>query len=103
MSVNDKLDDIIKGTDEQNSQSDSSRVNTDNAIDKITDAGDALDSYVPADINAADYTFSAITDGLNVNSSLSIFTNILNQPFVLQICLIVFSLMLIGFIFFGER
>lgn len=101
--VNDKLDDIINGTEEQTSQADTSRLNTDNSIDKITDAGDALDSYVPADINAADYTFSAITDGLNVNSSLSIFTNILNQPFVLQICLIVFSLMLIGFIFFGER
>lgn len=102
--VSDKYyNDVINGTSSQQQQADTSRQNTDNAIGKITDAGNALDSYVPSDINASDYTFSSITDGLNVNSSLSIFTNILNQPFVLQICLIVFSLMLIGFIFFGER
>lgn len=102
--VSDKYyNDVINGTTSQQQQADTSRQNTDNAIDKITQAGDALDSYVPADINPGNYTFSSITDGLNVNSSLSIFTNILNQPFVLQICLIVFSLMLIGFIFFGER
>lgn len=94
---------VINGTDSQNQQASDSRVNTDNSIDKIVDAGNALNSYVPSNINANDYTFSSITDGLNVNNSLSIFTNILNQPFVLQICLIVFSLMLIGFIFFGER
>lgn len=101
--VNDKLDDIINGTEEQNSQSDTSRVNTDNAIEKITDAGNALDSYVPVDINANDYTFTAITQGIDVNTGLSVFTDILSQPFVLQICLVIFSLMLIGFIFFGER
>lgn len=102
--VSDKYyNDVINGTESQNQQASDSRVNTDNAIDKITEAGSALDSYVPSDINAGNFTFSSITDGLDVNSSLSIFTNILNQPFVLQICLIVFSLMLIGFIFFGER
>lgn len=101
--VNDKLDDIVNGTDSQNQQASDSRVNTDNSIGKITDAGNALDSYVPADINANDYTFSAITHGIDVNTGLSVFTDILSQPFVLQICLIVFSLMLIGFIFFGER
>lgn len=102
--VSDKYyNDVINGTTSQQQQSDTSRQNTDNAIGKITDASNALDSYVPADVNANNFTFSSITDGLNVNSSLSIFTNILNQPFVLQICLIVFSLMLIGFIFFGER
>lgn len=103
MNVNNKLDDIVNGTEEQNSQADTSRVNTDNAIDKITDAGNALDSYVPADINANDYTFTAITQGIDVNTGLSVFTDILSQPFVLQICLVIFSLMLIGFIFFGER
>ena len=94
---------LLHGTDLQQAQVEQSRQNVDNAIGRLTDASDSLDSYVPANINSSDYTFSAITDGLNVNSSLSIFTNILNQPFVLQICLIVFSLMLIGFIFFGER
>lgn len=102
--VSDKYyNDVINGTTSQQQQADTSRVNTDNAIDKITGAGDALDSYIPADINANDYTFSAITQGVDVNTGLSIFTGIMSQPFVLSICSIVFSLMLIGFIFFGER